>query len=480
MSEKARTTPSLFISLIPVVFLIAALGYSIFGLGLDIDTGGSHIPLILATTVAAVVAMRLGYSWKEVQDSLVKGIILALQACLILMIIGCLIGTWIQSGIVPSMIYYGLKLISPSIFLVTTCVICSVVSISTGSSWSTAGTVGVALVGIGKTMGIPVPMVAGAIISGAYFGDKMSPLSDTTNLAPATAGTDLFTHVRHMAYTGVPSLFIALILFTIIGLRYGGGTVETSEVSQMLSTLNSNFTISPWLLFPPLLVILMVILKIPALPALLGGALLGGIIAGISQGNSPGEIITVSFSGFESTTGVDSVDELLSRGGLVSMMSTIALIFCALAFGGVMEGSRMLETLASSILKLARSVGSLVTATVATCIGMNIIAPDQYLSIVIPGRMYRNAFNKQNLHPKNLSRLLEGAGTLSSPLVPWNTCGAFMSGVLGVSAGVYFPFCFFNLINPLVCIAYGFGNITMHKMTPEEAAQAAEEEIASR
>jgi len=481
MSEKVRTTPSLFISLIPVVFLIGMLGYSIFGLGLDIESGGSHIPLILATTVAAVIAVYLGYSWKEVQDSLLKGIILALQACLILMVIGCLIGTWIQSGIVPSMIYYGLKLISPSIFLVTTCVICSVVSISTGSSWSTAGTVGVALVGIGKTMGIPVELVAGAIISGAYFGDKMSPLSDTTNLAPATAGTDLFTHVRHMAYTGVPSLIISLILFTIIGFKYGGGTVDASGVSRMLSTLDLNFTISPWLLFPPLLVILMVILKIPAIPALLGGAVLGGIVAGIFQGNLLGEIITVSFNGFKSNTGVASVDDLLSRGGLLSMMSTIALIFCALAFGGVMEGSRMLETIASSILKLARSVGSLVTATVATCIGMNIIAPDQFLSIVIPGRMYRNAFLKQNLHPKNLSRLLEGAGTLSSPLVPWNTCGAFMSGVLGVSAGVYFPFCFFNLINPLVCIVYGYGNITMHRMTPEEAAaQAAADKMDAR
>ncbi|KPK95641.1 sodium:proton antiporter, partial [bacterium SM23_31] len=423
---------------------------------------------ILATTVASVVAVYLGYSWKEVQDSLVKGIILALQACLILMVIGCLIGTWIQSGIVPSMIYYGLKLISPSIFLVTTCVICSVVSISTGSSWSTAGTVGVAL-------------VAGAIISGAYFGDKMSPLSDTTNLAPATAGTDLFTHVRHMAYTGVPSLILALILFTIVGFKYGGGTVDASGVSRMLSTLDSNFTISPWLLFPPLLVILMVILKIPAIPALLGGTILGGIVAAIFQGNSLGEIIIVSFNGFESNTGVASVDDLLSRGGLLSMMSTIALIFCALAFGGVMEGSKMLETIASSILKLARSVGSLVTATVVTCIGMNIIAPDQFLSIVIPGRMYRNAFLKQNLHPKNLSRLLEGAGTLSSPLVPWNTCGAFMSSVLGVSAGVYFPFCFFNLINPLVCIAYGYGNITMYRMTPEEAeAQAAADKIDGR
>jgi len=471
METKSRKEPSLLLSLTPVIILIIMLGYSIFILGLDMETGGSHIPLILGAAVAAICATYLGYSWKEIQDSLVKGITLGLSATLILLVIGGLIGTWILSGIVPAMIYYGLQMISPSIFLVTSCIICAVVSISTGSSWSTAGTIGVALVGIGSTMGIPPAMVAGAIVSGGYFGDKMSPLSDTTNLAPATAGTDLFTHVRHMFYTGVPSLIVALILFAIIGARYSGGSAESEDVRVMLDTINTAFNISPWLLFAPLLVIFMVIFKIPALPALLGGTILGAVVAGLAQGSPLIEIIKVSFSGFESATGVAAVDDLLSRGGIMSMMSTIALIFCALGFGGVMEGSQMLEKIAASILSLARSVGSLVATTVFTCIGMNIIAPDQYLSIVVPGRMYRTAFTKQHLHPKNLSRLLEGAGTLSSPLIPWNTCGAFMSSVLGVSAGSYFMFAFFNLINPLVCIIFGFTGITMHKMTEDEERQ---------
>jgi NhaC family Na+:H+ antiporter len=474
MEDQPRKQPTLLIALIPVVILIAMLGYSIFGLGLDLETGGSHIPLILGAAVAAAVASYLGYPWKEIQESLVKGITLALGAILILMTIGILIGTWMASGIVPAMIYYGLKLMSPSIFLVTTCVICAIVSLSTGSSWSTAGTVGVALIGIGATMNIPVGMVAGAIISGAYFGDKMSPLSDTTNLAPATAGTDLFTHVRHMTYSGLPSLAIALLMFAVVGAGYRAENVETGDVALMLDTIDRAFRISPWLLLPPALVILMVVFRIPALPALLAGAILGAVVAALAQGTSLTEIIQVGFNGFVSDTGVDKVDNLLSRGGLMSMMNTIALVMAALAFGGVMEGAGMLEALAASILKLARSVGSLVVATIATCIGMNIIAPDQYLSIVVPGRMYRNAYTKRHLHPKNLSRLLEGSGTLSSPLVPWNTCGAFMGSVLGVTAGSYFVYAFFNLVNPIVCIVLGYTGWTMHKMTPEEEKQMLE------
>ncbi len=474
MEEKTYRQPTLLISLIPVILLILMLGYCLFGLGLDLESGGSHIPLILGTAAAAAASSWLGYSWKEIQDHLVKGITLGLSACLILLIIGSLIGTWIQSGIVPAMIYYGLKMIAPSVFLATTCLICAVVSIATGSSWSTAGTIGVALIGIGAAMGIPLAMVAGAIVSGAYFGDKMSPLSDTTNLAPATAGTDLFTHVRHMVYTGVPSLLIALLLYAVLGLRYRSGGVDSPDVAVMLETIANSFHISPWLLAAPLLVIFMVIFKIPALPALLGGTILGAVVAAAAQGSPLVEIIRVSFGGFEAATGVEHVDKLLSRGGLLSMMSTISLIFCALGFGGVMEGSGMLEKIAASILRLARTVGSLVTATVMTCLGMNLIAPDQYLSIVVPGRMYRNAFTRMKLHPKNLSRLLEGSGTLSSPLVPWNTCGAFMGGVLGVSAGAYFMFAFFNLVVPLVNILFGFTGITMHKMTESEERQMLE------
>ena len=455
--------PSLIESLIPVVLLMIFLGISIIKFG-----ASPHIPLIAGTAVAAIMAVRLGYGWQAIEDGLIHGITLALKACLILMIIGTLIGTWILGGIVPTMIYWGLKVLSPAIFLVTTCIICSLVSLATGSSWSTAGTVGIALIGVGHGLGVPMPMVAGAIISGAYFGDKMSPLSDTTNLAPAMAGTDLFTHIRHMVYTTVPSLTVALIIYALLGLRYAGAEMQTENVEQILSILQANFSLNPLLLIPPCLVIVMVIKKIPALPALLGGSLLGGICAMIFQKIDMGTVIVVSYEGFVSETGFEMVDTLLSRGGMESMLYTVSLIMCALSFGGVMEKSRMLESIASAILKAARSTGSLVLATIATCISMNIIAPDQYLSIVVPGRMYKDAFDKRGLHPKNLSRCLEDSGTLSSPLIPWNTCGAFMFATLGIHPFAYLPFAFLNLMNPLVSIFYGYTGITMHKAKSDE------------
>ena len=455
--------PSLIESLIPVVLLMIFLGISIIKFG-----ASPHIPLIAGTAVAAIMAVRLGYGWQAIEDGLIHGITLALKACLILMIIGTLIGTWILGGIVPTMIYWGLKVLSPAIFLVTTCIICSLVSLATGSSWSTAGTVGIALIGVGHGLGVPMPMVAGAIISGAYFGDKMSPLSDTTNLAPAMAGTDLFTHIRHMVYTTVPSLTVALIIYALLGLRYAGAEMQTENVEQILSILQANFSLNPLLLIPPCLVIVMVIKKIPALPALLGGSLLGGICAMIFQKIDMGTVIVVSYEGFVSETGFEMVDTLLSRGGMESMLYTVSLIMCALSFGGVMEKSRMLESIASAILKAARSTGSLVVATIATCISMNIIAPDQYLSIVVPGRMYKDAFDKRGLHPKNLSRCLEDSGTLSSPLIPWNTCGAFMFATLGIHPFAYLPFAFLNLMNPLVSIFYGYTGITMHKAKSDE------------
>lgn len=462
--------PTLIEALIPVVLMMFFLGYSILKFG-----ASPHIPLIGGTVIAALMGIRLGYSWPELEDGLVHGITLALKACLILLIIGTLIGTWILSGIVPTMIYWGLKVLSPSIFLVATALICSLVSLATGSSWSTAGTVGVALIGVGKGLGVPLPMVAGAIISGSYFGDKMSPLSDTTNLAPAMAGTDLFSHIRHMVYTTGPSLTISLILYALLGLKYSGMEMQTENVTQIVSTLQANFNLHWLLLLPPTLVILMVVKKIPALPALVGGTILGGIFAIIFQGTSVGTVVNVSYSGFVSKTGFAMVDELLTRGGMESMLYTVSLIMCALSFGGMMEKTRMLESIANAILKTARSTGALVTATITTCISMNIIAPDQYLSIVVPGRMYKDAYDKKGLHPKNLSRALEDSGTLSSPLVPWNTCGAFMHATLGISPLVYLPFAFLNLLNPMISIFYGFTGITMEKVdtvinsdTPEE------------
>lgn len=446
-------------ALLPVAFLIAALSVTI-----GLFKQDPHIAIIIAAAVAAAVAVFHGHPWKEIQDGMVHGITLAMGAVLILMIVGMMIGTWIQGGIVPTMIFYGLKVLSPGLFLVATLIICSIVSLGTGSSWSTAGTVGVALIGVGRGLGIPVAMVAGAIVSGAYFGDKMSPLSDTTNLAPAVAGTDLFSHIRHMVYTTVPGYVLSLILYGVIGAQFAGGIIDSQNIQTILTTLKSNFFIHPILLLPPVLVIIMVIKKVPPLPALLGGTILGGIFAMAAQSQSLAGVIQAAKSGFVSETGVAMVDDLLTRGGLDYMMNTVALIICALSFGGIMEKTGMLDSLARALLKRVRTTGSLVATTVLSCLGMNIIASDQYMAIVIPGRMYKRAFDERGLHPKNLSRALEDSGTLTSPLIPWNSCGAFMGATLGVNPLVYLPFAFLNLANPIVSIFYGYTGITMEKV----------------
>ena len=486
MQDPMKRMPSLGVSLIPVVVLIASLSYTIIVLD-----GSGHIPLIFGTVVAATIsASVLGMSWLEIQNGMTKGIVAALPAILILIIVGLLIGVWIASGVVPVMIFYGLKILAPGYFLVATLLICAVISLATGSSWSTAATVGLAMMGVGQALGIPPGMTAGAVVSGAYFGDKMSPLSDTTNLAPAVAGTDLFTHIRHMVYTTVPALLVALIIFGIIGImRPTSGSVETSEYLLMLSTLRASFNLTPWLLIAPASVLFLVWKKTPALPALVVGVVVGSALLLIFQqdsgpegASSIGRLVESLYSGYVSESGVQTVDELLSRGGLGSMMDTIALIMVALSFGGIMEASGMLERLAAAVLRLARSTGSLITVTIFSCLGMNILASDQYLAIIVPGRMYRGAFLKRGLHPKNLSRALEDSATLTSPLIPWNTCGAYMSSVLGVSSFVYLPFAFLNLTSPLVSIFYGFTGITIQKIEddPESLVGVTEEELADR
>ena len=473
MSQQRRDIP-LGVALIPVLFLIGALFLVISVYGLS-----PHIPLICAAAVAGGVAVAYGRPWKDIQEGMVHGIHLAMAAILILMAVGLMIGTWIVGGVVPAMIYYGLKVLSPGIFLVATMVICSIVSLGTGSSWSTAGTVGVALIGVGGALGIPLPMVAGAIISGAYFGDKMSPLSDTTNLAPAMAGTDVFTHIRHMVYTTGPSYLIALILYGIIGIKFAGGALETESIDAMLVTMQQEFVINPLLLLPPVLVIVMVVKRVPPLPALLGGAVLGGIFAMLFQSSSLADVIDAAHSGYVSQSGVESVDELLSRGGLMSMMETVALIMCALCFGGIMESTKMLEVIARNLLRLVKGTGTLVATTIFSCIGMNAVASDQYIAIVIPGRMYKNAYDQQKLHPKNLSRALEDAGTLTSPLIPWNSCGAFMWATLGVYPLAYLPYAFLNLTNPLISLFYGFSGITMEKIDGTESSNESTSENAA-
>jgi len=466
--EKAPRKITFGEAMFVVLFLVAALMATLMVWG-----GDPHMPILAATVVAALVAIRAGYKWQAIEEGILDTIRMSMQAILILAIVGSIIGTWILSGVVPTMIFYGLKILSPGIFLVATCLICSIVSLATGSSWTTAGTVGIALLGVGGGLGIPLPMVAGAIISGAYFGDKMSPLSDTTNLAPAMAGSNLFDHVRHMIFTTGPSLIIALILYGIIGMRYAGKELDVAGINELLGTLSQNFSINPLLLIPPILVIVMVVLKVPAIPGLIGGVVLGGIFAAIFQGADMGSIIDAAHYGYVSESGVAAVDELLSRGGLDSMMWTISLILIAMSFGGTLERTGILQVIAEKILSFAKSTGSLVLATVCTCIFTNLVAGDQYLSIVLPGRMYKPMWDAKGLHPKNLSRCLEDSGTLTSPLIPWNTCGAFMLSTLGVHPFAYLPYAFLNLINPVVSIFYGFTGITMEYLPKEEVQKTA-------
>lgn len=478
MAKREKRKATLGIALIPVLFLIIFLMCAVLPIeamvGLPDIQMDAHVPLFTSAMFAALIAIyMLGYTWAELEEGIVETIRMSMGAILILMVIGMLIGTWIISGIVPAMVYYGLDILSPGLFLVATLLVCSIVSLATGTSWGTAGTVGIALVGIGTGLGIPLAMTGGAVISGAYFGDKMSPLSDTTNLAPAMAGSTLFDHIRHMIFTTGPSYVISLILFGILGAQFGGNQLDASQITAIQEGLTAAYTsLNPILLIGPILVIAIVILKVPALPGLFGGVLVGAVFGLVLQGASLNDVLNSMHYGYTSETGNVVIDELLSRGGMDGMMWTINLILCAMCFGGVMEKSGMLETLAESILKIAHGRGGLVTATVFSCIALNVLAGDQYLSIVIPGRMYRTAYEDMGLAPRNLSRALEDSGTLSSALIPWNTCGATMIGMLGLTPWTYVPYCFLNIINPIVSIFYGFTGITMMKLEDDPTHQA--------
>lgn len=474
---KVKREAKLWEALIPIVATILMLMWSVLPetkfLGLKFFGWGQevHIPLLLGALIAAIVAIyRLGYSWSDIEEGILHSISGTMQAILILAIIGMIVGTWIQGGIVPTLIYYGLHILSPGLFLVAATLLCSVVSLATGSSWTTAGTIGVALMGIAAGLGISPGMAAGAIISGAYFGDKMSPLSDTTNLAPAMAGAKLFDHIKHMIYTTGVSLIIALIGYAILGFKYAGNALDTSSINELIGLMEANFNINPLLLLVPIIVIVLVAKKVPAIPGLFIGTLLGGLSAMIFQGKTLGDVIGVMHYGYVSETKNQIFDELLTKGGYDSMFWTISLILAALTFGGILEKTGMLEKVGKVILKFANSTGSLVTATILTSIFANVLAGDQYLSIVIPGKMYKEEFRKRGLAPRNLSRCLEDAGTLTSPLVPWNTCGATMSQSLGIPTVEYIPYAFLSLVNPIVSIIFGYMGITMMKLEDDPSA----------
>jgi NhaC family Na+:H+ antiporter len=483
----AKKQPTLLQALIPIIVLIVLLTLNVLVFGSDAITGANQLVLLLAAAAAGITAWQLGYTYEEISASIVASISAAMPAIIILLTIGSLSGTWLLSGIVPAMIYYGLKILSPEIFLFAACVVSAVVSLATGSSWSTVATVGVALLGIGQALELPEGVVAGAIISGAYFGDKMSPLSDTTNLAPAMAGTDLFTHIRYMMYTTLPSLTITLIIFLIWGFTLSPANTESTS-QEVLQAIQATFNLTPWLLVVPALVIFMIIKRVPAAPALLAGALLGGLFAVIFQPQVVNQVSGIEHNYVRSaftavmnalsttiqvTTSNPTINELLTGKGMAGMLNTVWLIICAMIFGGTMESCGLLNRIAAEIIRFARSTGSLVASTAATCVFFNVTASDQYMAIAVPGRMYANAYRQRGLRPEVLSRTLEDSGTVTSVLVPWNTCGATQAGVLGVPTAAYAPYTFFCLLSPLVTVLFAYLNIRIHRFasTPSDTAR---------
>lgn len=484
-----KREPSFIEALLPIIFLVGLLAMNVFFFD-DTLAGSNQVALLLAATVAGIIVYRGGQKWDTTLDNVVNTIGSAMPSMLILLLIGSLAGTWLLSGIVPALIYYGLDLINPRMFLVTAVVVSSIVSVATGSSWSTVATIGVALLGIGKAIGINEAIVAGAIISGAYFGDKISPLSDTTNLAPAMAGTDLFTHVRYMFYTTTPSMIITLLIFLGIGLNYDFSNAVV-DVANVKSAIGGAFNVTPWLFLVPVVLFIIIIKKVPPIPSLMIGTLLGGVFGVIFQphivAQVAGDVSNIwqssymgvmksMFGEIAIVTNDAEVNELLQTSGMAGMLDTIWLILSAMVFGGIMESGGLLARLTQPIIKWANSTGSLVASTVVTCLFFNATASDQYISIVVPGRMFRNTFRDKGLKPEVLSRTLEDSGTMTSVLIPWNTCGATQARVLGVATWSYVPYAFFNLISPLMSILFAYLNIKIRRLDVETVP--VEEEVA--
>ena len=457
---------SIYTALLPVFALILMLFYNVFFVfGDDALSGSNQFILILGAAVAAIVGFINKTSYQKMLEEVSENLKSTSGALLILLMVGALSGTWLVSGIIPTMIYYGLQLLNPTFFLVSSVLICAIISIATGSSWTTSATVGIALIGIGDTLGISLGMTAGAVLSGAYFGDKMSPLSDTTNLAPAMAGAELFDHIKYMAITTVPTFVITLFLFLIIGfnIEING----TPDITNKLEAIDQAFNISPWLLLVPIMVVILIVKKTPPLVALLTGTLLAALASILAQPQilmSIAESETFNFEtaykGVMQSITVDTavetssieLNDLFSTGGMKGMMGTIWLIICAMVFGGVMDAIGALSKISKALLALASSTFGLFASTVTSCLALNVTASDQYLALVVPGKMFKKAYKDKGLAPENLSRTLEDAGTVTSVLVPWNTCGAYQSSVLGVHVADYFIYAFFNWISPFMTL----------------------------
>ena len=464
--------PSLWISLIPVGVLIGLLAADVVAFGEDSSYGANQIAMLLAALVAGGIGMARGTEWKAISEAIAHSVSQTTEAILILFMIGALSGTWLIAGIIPAFIHYGLQILEPGIFLFAACIICGLLSLATGSSWGTVGTVGIALVGIGSALGLSEGWIAGAIISGAYFGDKMSPLSDTTNIAAAVGGTDLFNHIRYMTYTTVPSLTVALVVFLLVG--FGGGAaaegIQGDFAADFGTAVFAAFDIHWGLFIAPVVVIFLIAKKVPAAAALMIGTLLGALtaiiwqpdiirsVAGMTENDGYG---MAAFKASMQAMALDSsvttsnamANDLLESGGMAGMLNTVWLILCAMVFGAAMQATGMLERITRAILAGVQSTFGLVSRTVGTCLAFNILASDQYLAIVVPGNMLKDAYAERGLAPENLSRTLEDSGTVTSVLIPWNTCGVAQSGILGVATWAYLPYCIFNWVSPLMTLA---------------------------
>jgi NhaC family Na+:H+ antiporter len=476
------------LALSPILFLIVLLSFNVVMYD-DVLGGANQLALLFSGALAAIIGIYYGSKWKDIMEGIGNSIKSIVPAIIMLLLIGSLAGTWLISGVIPTMIYYGLQVLNPTIFLFATAIITAIVSLATGSSWSTIATIGIALLGIGTAIGLPVGLIGGAIISGAYFGDKMSPLSDTTNMAAALSGVDLFDHIRYMMYTTIPSFIITLILFLGIGF-YFTTDISSGQTEEALGLISDKFTITPLLFLVPITVIVMVIKKVAAIPALFFGTLLGGVFAILFQPDIVVEVSETSVSSISSyyigvlnamigdinftavNASINDVfniaeadrSDLLKSGGMYGMLNTLLLMLCAMTFSGAIESTGLLSRISEPIVKYAQNTGSLIATTACTCIFFNITTSDQYMSIVVPGRMFADTYIEKGLAPENLSRTLEDSGTVTSVLIPWNSCGATQSAVLGVATLAYLPFCFFNLISPLMTIAYGYFGIKIKKL----------------
>ena len=460
MISKEVKKPGLVGVLFVFVFLIVAMSLQIFVIKQNYVT---HITLILATVVAAVVAKLNGFKWADIQEGILYGCNIAMLPMLILMMVGVLISTWIAAGTIPTLIYYGLKVLSPSMFLFSVCLICSISSVATGSSWTTGATFGVAFMGIGMGLGIPAPMTAGAVVSGAIFGDKMSPLSDSTNLAAGVAEADLFDHIKSMAYSTGPAILISLLIYLVLGFRFNTTSIDNNQINVILDGLKDSYFINPIAFIPPVIVVILAVRKLGGLAVMIIASLIAAAMAMIFQGYSIGEMMNFMNYGFVSETGVAEVDALLSRGGLQSMMWTISLGFIALSFGGLLEKTRMLEVLLDQIKGLVKSVGGLVTTHVLSAIFINLFSASQYMAIIIPGRMLVPSYKEKKLLPQVCSRVSEDAATVTSPLIPWGLCGVFFTGALGVSTIEYLPYVYLSFLAPVITLIYAWTNKFMFK-----------------